>query len=289
MADETAILEPGTAESVTAPLGEPEEEPSEIAETEQPQTTETEDVQDETPASPFAGKPLDEIAEDPEVQRVIKDRLAKHEESLRQKAEAAQARALTEQQHRQYQELRARAANANAHWAANTLRTALDKAAEDGKPLEPQVADGVAAWLNQRALVDANETVVNVASQYLGRYHPQAKIPQELVTAFNSAQATQDVPGMVMSVLAMVDMANRETIRAEVRAEIEKEQAEAATKEQQLAKEKQAATAARSAPKPVGGSTAPLRQRNTSELLADPLVPSEEKRKAFIAKYGFAP
>lgn len=287
MADETAVLEQGTAELPDAPLGEPVE--PEVAETEQQATTETEEVQEETPVSPFAGKDFDEIAKDPEVERVIKDRLAKHEESLRQKGEAERARALHEQETKQYRELRAQAANANAHWASNAIRQAVKKAMDDGNDVESQMFDGVAGWLNTQALVQANETVVSVAQQYLERYHPQAKVPQDLVRAFNSAQANQDIRGMMMSMLAMVDVANRDSVAKNAIEQYEKELAQEKSKEQQVEKERTAATAARSAPKPVGGAAATTRPRELSDILADPSISSAQKREAYHKKYGFYP
>ena len=88
---DTAVLDPpDTAATVEAPL---EVTPPETNVDETAPETGGESTTPETeaaPASPLAGKPAEEIEKIPEVEALLKDRLAREGESVRRKAESAE-------------------------------------------------------------------------------------------------------------------------------------------------------------------------------------------------------
>lgn len=290
MADETAVLEQVTAEEQSLALGEQLD--ADTAETEEIAQTETDATEDETPsepASPFAGKSFDEIAEDPEVSRVIKDRLAKAEESARQKAEVERSKALREQQLKQYQEQLQRAQNSNAQWAANALKSVVDKVVKDGDDFDPNATAFVAQQLSMSASVAATEQLVKTVEDYLGRNHSEFRIPQELVFQFQQAQASQSVPGMQSALFSIQEAALRDSLTKQIRSEIEKELADEAEKTAKVQQEKAAATKAKAAPRPQSAAGAPANPQNARAILADPSKTKAQKAAAFKALYGIDP
>lgn len=288
MPDETAVLEQDTAVDPAHPPGE--SPIGEVAETETQETTETGEAQEPAQyVSPFAGKDLDEIEKDPEVAKLVQDRIAKQTESLRQRAEAERTRALREQQAQQYAQQRQQAAAASTDWAHNVLRQAAKQAEEQGKEIDPNHVAHVARNLNQAALVNANEGVRLVAEEYLNQFHPNYRIPRQLNEAFAAAQAAQDIPSMMQAFMGIVDSANRERIEAVLRAQIAQEQQAEVTKGAQVDAERKASQEARQSPKPAGGTAQQARPRSLNEILGDPSVSQAEKDRAYAAKYGFTP
>src|SRR3990167_216492 len=288
MPDDTAVLEQDTA---VIPAETPGESPvGEVAETETQDTTETGEAQEPAQyTSPFAGKDLDEIEKDPEVAKLVQDRIAKQTESLRQRAEADRTRALREQQAQQYAQQRQQAAAASTDWAHNVLRQAAKQAEEQGKDIDPNHVAHVARNLNQAALVNANEGVRLVAEDYLNQFHPNFRIPRQLNEAFSAAQSAQDIPAMMQAMLGIIDMANRERIDYENRTRSAKEQQDEVAKGAQVDAERIASQEACRAPKPAGGTAQQARPRPLNEILGDPTVSQTEKDRAFAAKYGFTP
>jgi hypothetical protein len=242
---------------------------------------------EETPSSPLAGLADDDVAALPEVEKVLKNRLARQEESLRQKAENARRQELDQQQIQQYERQRTQAFNANSQWASGLLRQAMDKANESGQTVDPNYVGQIAANLQLRAAITAIESVTVIGEETLQKNHPDFAIPQELNRAFASAQSRQDIPGMTRAYLDILRAAERTSLEKSIRAEVLKEIDEEQAKGQRVDEEKKAATAAKSGLRPVGSAQVAPRARSLDDILRDPMASAEDKRKAFKAKNGF--
>src|SRR3990167_10045741 len=100
---DTAVVElPDPAAPDEAPPADelPETSVDQAApETEAPETPETEAA----PASPLAGKPAEEIEKIPEVEALLRDRLAREGESVRRKVESAERERLQVQANEEFE------------------------------------------------------------------------------------------------------------------------------------------------------------------------------------------
>lgn len=258
-----------------------------IAETEDAvQTTDSEG--NETPASPFEGRDLEEVEKDPVVQKLLKDRLARVEESQRQRAEIMRLQALEQQQLQNYDATRQRVLQAGANWAATQLQNALDKALETGEKVDPRFVSYLSEQMGLGGIVQANEAFGDVANTWLAERHPQYAVPPALARRFMVAQSNfnpmEQLRTMVDVVEDAVGKAAYAKGRADALAELQKEDAGRADVE----KEKAAAKARTAQPKPtsLNGAQSPG-STNLRAILESPTSTQAQRKEAWKGLYGF--
>lgn len=280
MAD-TAVLDSDTAPETSEA---PEQELAPVAEIATPvEGTDSAEEQEQQPASPFSGRSLEEIEQDPEVQRLLKDKLAKQAESNRQKAEHAQRLALEKQQAETYLQMRSQAAQATWQDGHKQLSRAIKDSLSSGDDLNDEVVQRIAGNMTLRSLINANEVVGAAMADKFRADFPDFKVPMELNNRFVAAIQAMNPDQQISAYLDTMALAVREKVEKQVRDEIEAEMAASA----QVEARKTAASKNAQAPRPSAnpGAMTPT-PRPASDLLSDPMTSMADKRRIYKDMYG---
>ena len=288
MAEATAELAPDNAGLAAETQGEVAPQgAAAIAETDDAaQTTDSEG--NETPASPFDGLDLEDIEKDPNVQKLLKDKLARVEESQRQRAEIEKLRALEAQQLQAYDATRQRVLQAGANWAATQLQAAVEKAIDSGEKVDARFVSYLSEQMGMGGIVQANEAFGDVANSWLAERHPQYAVPPALARRFMVAQANFNPMEQFRTLVDVMEDAVAKSAYAKGKqdalAELQKEDSSRADVE----KEKAAAKARANQPKPtsLNGAQSPG-STNYRAILESPTSTQAQRKDAWKALYGF--
>lgn len=279
MAEDTAVLEP---ESVVAEEQAPDLDP----ETDSPEALAQTDGEEDEGGN---GEDAEEqpLSKD-EVDALIKER----EEALRKEFEAERNRELQEAEEKAQQATytaqltqAVRDRQGEAHRALSSmLKWAFDQG-ENGKEFapNPQVVDALSQRLERMAFHAEWQALAQHGTAYITKLAPKYRPSQESAAKVQRALVGQDPAQMTNALLDQWFEAARESVRDEVRAEIERESAEAG--KTAALRDAEAKRKAQAKPTNVTGAGAP--GRDDAAIVADPSASEKERRAAFKRLYGF--
>ena len=291
MDGDTAELEtPDTAAPDEAPPADelPETSVEQAApETEAPETPETEAA----PVSPLAGKPAEEIEKIPEVEALLRDRLAREAESVRRKAEAtererfdAQADEAWAQQARQ---VTVENVTRERTFVANVVNDALDNGKEL-KDVMPAIEQSIAR-LGNAAAVALVRDLEPLSSAWLQENFPEAKVSPEAIRAMAAYRNRGIAPGMIAVAMANAADAGYERGIADGRKAVVAETASKAKAAQgtQALKDAAAANGQRPGATTLGGGAVAQGWLTSAELESMPMAQwnflKQERREELLA------
>lgn len=193
-----------------------------------------------TAASPFEGKTDEEIAALPEVDKILKDRIARVEESNRRKAENERSAAIA--QARMDSAVRVR----QGHAWRELSRLVTDAMNNGAETVDGQGFNVVLSQLDAYATTSALQHIVEDDNQVLERDFPGWVVPGPLTEAYAQAAARNDLQKLAQARRDIWEQAVLDKKLAAKEAELERKFAER-VKAEATASSTQAGTAARQA------------------------------------------
>lgn len=284
MAEELMVLEQDNASE----LETPGESVQEFAETENPVTETESDAEDQQ--SPIAGLTAEQIAEIPEIQKLLeterKSIEARLSESFRQREETARERAAREAAERAYNEQVARASQQDVSWAFQGLAAHLRDSSDQGKDPDPREIAKVASGLEERSRVMQSRDLQGYGPAVIQQFYPDFKLPPEYVQQFNQAAHSGNVRGLVTALMAQVALAQHERSAKWAVEQYQQEQEKVQQESASVEKQKQASATRRAGPRPAAITGQSPSGRSLDDILLDPMASEADKQAAFRKKHG---
>lgn len=264
MAEDTAVLEPVTAEA-PEPTPPPDEAPETEALVFSPETEGSEGTPETDEANPWEGKPAAEI------DKHVEAEVAKARESERRKYEAKEQEREQELRKAVFQQKLSRAAELRQGGFARALADATQRAAEktlsDGEVvrIHPDWLTSQAAAIESSIATEQYQFLVEFQDSLLAKDFPDYRPSQEVSRALDAARVENDAEKLHTARYAQLREAVRESLRAEVRKEIEAEMKAEADKNGRLKGAQDGAAARAGGPTVVNGNVAGVTIRSMED------------------------